>query len=354
MPFRKKGSRNWHYDFQVRGRRFFGSCGTADFQEAKAVEAEARFKARADRESKGIFTLSQALGTYWNDICLHQPSAGTSQSQARMLLTHFAASVPIATLTNRDLLQFVVRARATKANATVNRQLEFLSRALNHMRKFHDAQVPVLDFKDAKTREPKERVRYLSDEEEARLFSALRPDLHAMVRFALMTGARQKAIYGLRWQDVSAENITFQNKGGGTYQFPVSRPMRALLSALPRALDLSEAQFVHTWQDRNKRRKRFNANNHWMFGRAVKAAGIEDFRFHDLRHTFATRMLRQTQNLKMVSELLGHSDVSTTARYAHVLGDDKRAALNVFSATAPAETPEVAVTFISKRLKLGN
>jgi integrase len=336
MPFRKKGRKNWQYDFRLRGRRFFGSCGTADFEEAKAVEAEARFKARDDSPRKGIFTMSQALGTYWQDVCAGQPSAAVSASQARMILTHFAASQPISTLTNGDLMQFVRKGRATLANATVNRRLELLARALNHMVKFYDAKVPALDFKAAKTREPKERIRFLSDEEESRLFSALRPDLHTMVRFALMTGARQHAIYGLRWRNVSAESITFRNKGGGTYQLPVSQAMKALLSALPRSLDI---EHVHTWQDRNGNRRGFNSNNHWMFERAVMAAEIEDFRFHDLRHTFATRLLRQTQNLKLVSELLGHSDVATTARYAHVLGDDKRAALEAFSGAFPTEIP---------------
>lgn len=55
---------------------------------------------------------------------------------------------------------------------------------------------------------------------------------------------------------------------------------------------------------------------------AMVAAGIEDFRFHDLRHTFATRLLRHTGNLKLVSRLLGHTQVETTMRYAHVMLDD--------------------------------
>ena len=61
--------------------------------------------------------------------------------------------------------------------------------------------------------------------------------------------------------------------------------------------------------------------------RALEAAGIEDFRFHDLRHTAATRVLRATGNIKAVQKMLGHSDITTTARYAHVLMDDVRAAM---------------------------
>lgn len=335
MPFRKKNSKYWHYDFQIKGRRFFGSTGKEDYQEAKSVEAEERFNARAGVKMDGSFTIEQALGTYYTDKCADQPSAATTLSQGKMLLTELPASKQISSLTNRDLMGLVVRMRAAVANATVNRRLQLLSRALRHMATFYDARVPELDFKAALTPEPKERRRFLTDEEEARLFQHLRPDLHAMVQFALMTGARQAAIFSLQWHHIS-DHITFENKGGGTYQFPVSRPLRALLSALPRSRIEREKRFVHVWRDRNGELSRFNQNNHWMWDRAFEAAEIHDFRFHDLRHTFATRLLRQTNNLKMVSELLGHSDVTTTARYAHVLEGDKLAALDDFGGDVQA------------------
>jgi site-specific recombinase XerD len=59
--------------------------------------------------------------------------------------------------------------------------------------------------------------------------------------------------------------------------------------------------------------------------------GLNTSRFHDLRHTFATRMLRKTQNISLVSKLLGHTNIETTSRYAHVLTSDLRDALDGFS-----------------------
>jgi site-specific recombinase XerD len=56
--------------------------------------------------------------------------------------------------------------------------------------------------------------------------------------------------------------------------------------------------------------------------RMLKEAGITDFRFHDLRHTSATRLVRASGNLKAAQKLLGHARIETTARYAHVTGDD--------------------------------
>jgi integrase len=64
------------------------------------------------------------------------------------------------------------------------------------------------------------------------------------------------------------------------------------------------------------------------FREALHDAEIEAFRFHDLRHTSATRLLRKTQNIKLVSKLLGHSSIETTTKHAHVLMDDMRDALD--------------------------
>ena len=54
----------------------------------------------------------------------------------------------------------------------------------------------------------------------------------------------------------------------------------------------------------------------------AEGRGIKEFRFHDFRHDFATKLLRQTGNLKLVSKALNHADIKTTARYAHVLDED--------------------------------
>lgn len=69
--------------------------------------------------------------------------------------------------------------------------------------------------------------------------------------------------------------------------------------------------------------------------RAVFAAGVKNFRFHDTRHTAATRTLRKS-NLKVVQHLLGHADIATTVKYAHVTSDDLRGALE---AATPTESP---------------
>lgn len=344
MPFRPKTSRFWHYDFQIRGRRFHGSCGTEDFEEAKAVEAEQRFHAKRSPQAQGAFTLSEAIGTYWSDVSQHQSSAGTTLSQGKSILAVLSGSKRIDQLTNADIMRFVAKRRAEVSNATVNRQLQMLGRALRHMAKFHGARVPDLDLKAAETKEAKERVRELAADEQDRLFEKLRADLHPLVSFALMTGARVATITGLRWSDVlwDASRIRFRLKGDEEMLFPINAELRAFLTALPRSDIVSERPYVITFVDQvSAQRRRITPNGgsvHADFRAALVAAEIEDFRFHDLRHTFATRMLRRTGNLKLVSRLLGHKSIETTMRYAHVLDTDLHDAMTDFRALATAES----------------
>ena len=339
MPYRPKGTRDWHFDFQIRGRRFYGSCGRDDYEEAKAIEAAERVKARSAPEVTGRFTISEALGTYWTDICQHQASARTARSQAAMVLTVLDGKMPMAELTNADVMRFVSRRRAEASNATVNRQLQLFGRALRYMVRVHGAEMPQVDLKKAETAEPEERVRELTHAEQQRLFLHLRNDLQPFVKFALMTGARLATICNLRWSDIDHDErrLLFRVKGGKQMRFPLSREIAALLSALPRSELPDHRAYVFTFEDRSRKdrqRRRIVASGGGLmedFRQALAAAEIEDFRFHDLRHTFATRLLRQTGNLKLVSRLLGHSDVTTTTRYAHVMDQDLAAALDDFS-----------------------
>lgn len=344
MPYRPKTSRLWHYDFQIRGRRFCGSCGTTDFEEAKAVEAAARVRARTAPEVTGRFTLSEALGTYFTDVAQGQSSAATTLSQCRAILAVLDGARPMDSLTNADLMRFVATRRAQVSDATVNRHLQALGRALRHMARIHGATMPPIDIRSLQRAEPEERVRELTTADQERLFQHLRLDLHPMVKFALMTGARLSTIIGLRWSDIDDGNgrVTFRIKQSRTMRFPLSPEIRALLSALPRADAPDDRPFVFTYQDHSSKaltRRAIRQNSHIFddFRAALTAAGIDDFRFHDLRHTFATRLLRRTGNIKLVSRLLGHTKVETTSRYAHVLDGDLAAALDGFSVLTNSE-----------------
>ncbi|EBA11765.1 phage integrase [Roseobacter sp. CCS2] len=241
------------------------------------------------------------------------------------------------TLTNADVIAYVARDRSTCSNATVNRRLQMLGRALKHMSDFYEAKVPQLDLRKAETKEPRERVRELSMDEQERLFEHLPTEFHPFVSFALMTGARIATISGLMWNDVDLKNreITFHMKGDDMMLFPINSELAALLSALPSSNLMRYRNHVFTRIDKVYNERVAIEPNGGTFGvawrAALKSAEISNFRFHDCRHTFCTRMLRATGNMKLVSQLAGHKDIATTSRYAHVLVDDMRAALDGYS-----------------------
>lgn len=352
MPYKPANSRYWHYDFQIKGRRFHGSCGTENFEDAKAIEAQARVHAKsaaASAAATGTFTLSEAIGAYYTDIAQHQTSARTTFSQGKALLSVIDPKTRLSDLTMAMLQAHVSTRRATASNATVNRELQMLGRALKHMAKIHGATLPTLDLKSLETREEEERVRELTKAEQARLFKHLRPDLHNLVLMALMCGARLSAIAGLKWSDIDMDAgvLTFREKGQVTRKMPIGREMRAFLTTLPKASTLPHARYVITYLNHKAHgspRHRITTSGGVMhkFRTALADAGIENFRFHDLRHTFATRILRQTGNLKLTSRLLGHQSLESTMRYAHVLDADLRDALDSYTVTerVPKKSPK--------------
>ncbi|MEL6411686.1 MAG: site-specific integrase [Pseudomonadota bacterium] len=339
MPFRTAKSKIWQYDIQIKGRRFRGSTGTDNFETAKAVEAEIRRNAK--RVQKASYTLSEAFGTYHLEISQHQPSAATSASQAKALLKVIPGKSKLEDLTDSDVMRAVAKMRASCANGTVNRRLQYLGRAIKHMATIHKAEVTELSLKQLEVKEPQERVRELSFNEQQRLFEHLPADLREPVSFCLLTGARISTMADLRWTDIGDQEIFFRLKGDQRMTFPISREMQALLSALPRSNVIEESRFVFTrLHKQTAERCRIVPKGgvfNQQFRQAVHDAEIPDFRFHDLRHTFATRMLRQCKNLKLVSQLLGHKDISSTMKYAHVLVDDMRHALEEFSPLSGGE-----------------
>ncbi|WP_028958734.1 site-specific integrase [Sulfitobacter sp. 20_GPM-1509m] len=337
MPFRTKKTRIYQYDIVVGGHRLRGSCGTEDFEAAKAVEADIRANAKRSASRGTDYTLSEALGTYINDKIIGRPSESTTKSQARIILSHMDGSKRISRLTDADIVQYAAKHRATCANSTVNRHLQMLGRAIRYMGKIYKCEIPPLDFKAAETKEPRERVRELTAEEQTRLFAALPQEFHPMVAFALMTGARISTITGLLWRDVDMTHreITFRLKGDELMFFPINAELAALLSALPKSNVMESRRYVFTRVDGHSAERIQIVASGGVFGtvwrKALLDAGIDNFRFHDLRHTFATRMLRKTQNISLVSKLLGHTNIETTSRYAHVMTSDLRLALDDFS-----------------------
>ena len=205
--------------------------------------------------------------------------------------------------------------------------------------------------------QPRERVRELRADEEAVLFAALRPDYHPLVRFALLTGCRLSECVGLTWADVDwgGRVIRVNGKGGKRASIPLPSVVRELLWPLqgqhPTAVFTYAAERGgHNVRKGSRQPVTYEGlKTHWQRARA--SAGLRDYRFHDNRHTAATRVLRASGNLNVVKRLLRHEDIATTVKYAHSQHEDVLAAMEMrpLSTKSPQEPPHRAAVTGRKR-----
>jgi len=200
---------------------------------------------------------------------------------------------------------------------------------------------PVKDVRLA--RENNGRVRWLTEDEEARLLAHCGPQLWPLVITALHTGFRASELLSLTWAEVdfSREVITVRAayaKNGEAR----SVPMNAVLTETLKAIRINATDDGAVFRSRHGTSyKSFRS----AFEKAVHKAELVDFTFHDLRHTFASRLVMVGENLPTVKELMGHKDISMTLRYTHLSSDHKRQAvrqLERFGHQVPTKVPTVA------------
>jgi len=176
-------------------------------------------------------------------------------------------------------------------------------------------------------RKDNKRVRYLSESEEAKLMEAACPALRKVIQFALHTGMRRGEILGLKWSDIHLQTPVIvipatRAKGKKERVIPLNKVVLSILYSLPRPSDRDALVFANknggTWDRMRK-----------LWEKAIKSSGIKDFRFHDTRHTYASRMVSKGIDLAVIKELLGHSDYETTLRYAHLTPERLKEAVAV-------------------------
>ena len=179
------------------------------------------------------------------------------------------------------------------------------------------------------------RERFLSDDEYRRLGAALREAENtgtvadsaiAAIRLLMLTGCRLSEITTMRWDQVVLEagELRLRDSKTGAKVVYLGEPARAVLRGIAR-------EEGNPWVIRGRRPGSRLASLHFPWGRIRKRAGLDDVRLHDLRHSFASGGLLVGEGLPMIGKLLGHSQVQTTARYAHLADDPVKAAANRIS-----------------------
>lgn len=330
-------SPRFHYDFKVKGQRYHGPTGCTSRRDAERFEADLRRKIALGETAKPTITVDDACSTWQEKVGDHLASKATTLYQLGYLIAGLGARTMLHDVTFKDVQDYTAKRRATVSNASVNREIQLLRRVVRWTEP-RGYEVPEIKWGDLLFKEPKERVRELSQDEQTRLFDKLPDNLKPLVEFAILSGKRRTEIITLRWADVDlqGQRATVTIKGGDRHTFPLSPRMVEIIREQPKCCP---QVFTYVCTRRVPKRKdcaprivgeRYPFSKQgWMrqWRRALKDAGIENYRFHDNRHTAATRNLRASGNLKAVSKMLAHSDIATTAKYAHALEDDVRAML---------------------------
>jgi len=343
--YKPQNSSIFLYDFQMRGRRFHGSTGQKTKRAAEQVENKVRAEAALDVRRKPIITLDDAAGKYEDKTRKANRWSDDTERWIRAFIESVGANVFMNDIKETAIIDHFSRRAATRAGSSINREIDCIKALFNFTAasKYDIGDQP--NWRAMKYATVQHDPRVLSEDEETRLFEALREDYHPFARFLLESGWRVSEARRLSWRyvDFPGKKARVQLKGGKIASRPLSDTMIDIIARMPQVED---CPYVFTYVCQKKRKARKEGQRYpfsrdgWRkaWGAALAAADIEEFRPHDLRHTAGTRVLRSTGNLVLAQKALGHTNINTTLRYAHATDDDVRAALD---AASSRNNPEV-------------
>jgi integrase len=304
--------------------------------------------------SASSLLIDDVAARLWESDAKHDADPDATSTNIARLVGYFGKTTSLADIDHKAAKGMVAwrrghrvsrRGKLTKvqqeslpliANATVNRSATKVLQRIFTFAKEGGARFDhEPKWKDLLLPEPVERIRELQESEADAFEGAMRDDYEPFFDFVRASGLRQKECVTLRWSEVnfSTRQIVRLGKGGKRVVFPITDSIREIIFSLQG----QHPEFVFTYVAvyGNKRLKRVRGQRYPLTLTGAKSAwqrlrakaGVKDFRFHDYRHDFGTKLLRETGNLKLVQKALNHKDIKSTMRYAHVLDEDVASAV---------------------------
>jgi integrase len=246
----------------------------------------------------------------------------------RQLDPHFG-KYHLSTVTARDISAFHTKEKQRTSATTANHFMTLIKRMFNLAVKWgflDKSPAAALD----KFKEPPNRERYLTKDELPRFLKALEFQEDrlsvAAIKLLLFTGGRRGEILSLQWHQVKLDEKRLflpHTKNGKSRSIILNDRAMDIIKTLKAEKDNSKRtkDSEYLFPSRKGAKKPHINDLRTPFGKTCEAAEIEGMRIHDLRHSFATLAIQGGASLYDVSKLLGHSDVSMTQRYAHMVDD---------------------------------
>jgi integrase len=268
---------------------------------------------------KAIPTLSVFINeTYMPYIRSHKRSWETDQILLRAHVLPNWGHLHLDEITQQRAIKLFADHRLTHKPASTNRVYDMLNTVF-HLAIRWETGLTANPLKNVRRyKENNKRERYLTEEEAKQLFEALEttkaPQLRAIVTMLLLTGARLSEVLNAQWKDFDTQarvwTIEF-NKSGKTRYVPLSDSAIQLIENMPR-IEGCPYSFA------NPQTKEPYTSIHYAWDTVRKRAGLADLRIHDLRHSFASFLVNGGRSIYEVQKILGHTQIRTTQRYAHL------------------------------------
>lgn len=317
--YRRKDSPVWWMSFCVNNRQYQRSTGTADKKLAEAILAKVKtqvFEGKwfPELEKKPEYTFTDLYKRYAEWAEGRQKSWKGSRGHMARQLQRYFDNYLLNDFDVEIIEQFQSNELKRGLNAGgVNRLVSLLkamfTKAVDWNMITEDVLKRVRKVKAIKGE--RKILRYLTIEECQRLIDSCDSILKPVIVIALHTGMRRGEILNLKWTDIDMKHRFILLRDDSTKtsekrEIPISDTLFDTIRSLPRRLD-SDYIFNNISKDFRKR-----------FASALKRAKISNFRFHDLRHTFASHLVMAGVDITTVSKLLGHKSLTMTLRYAHL------------------------------------
>jgi integrase len=361
----------WQVDIWISGHKFSRSTKCSSKREALDAARQLEKELKADVADRGDTKLSSLKLDYiaerWlRDVGDHHRGEGPkiNEYKIKKLMDYFGSDRSLDDIGHDDVVKLIhwrrkhtVGKRRPRpiSTYTINDTIEQLKKLFTYCkaRKVTFRDEP--KWKELWQREPQERERHLSQIEADRLDDALdvvRDDYAPLFQFSMATGKRKNECMTLEWSHVKWDRdvIEREGKGGRIVQVAITNTVREILWPLrghhPKFVFTFEARRTVDKVIRGSRQKYVKGLRYpitkdglrrvWNGVRTaanLPMEGADRFRYHDLRHDFATKLLHTVKAetpaaaLKIVQKALDHAKITTTMRYAHVTADDVAAGL---------------------------
>ncbi len=310
----------WWISFMFQGRQIRRSTGTADRRLAEAILGKVKVQIVEgrffDKPKEQQRTLPELLDRYLSEHAVRRANYRRELTSVKNLKAFFG-NPTLEHVTPKRIVAYKNHRYAEGVKpATINRELATLKKAFNLARREWEWCNDNPVCRVSMEQEHNTRDRWLTVDEETRLFHAAAPWLQELMRFALHTGMRQGEILGLTWAgvDLFRRTVTvFKSKNGERRTIPLNQTVLELLKHKYGSRS-GDTALVFPSEAQTRR----NASNiRRSLNLALVKAKMTNFHFHDLRHTCATRMVQAGVDLYKVQRLLGHKSPTMTQRYAH-------------------------------------